>query len=340
MLPPESTATTGVPKCCGWSSTAATAAAPAGSTTSLARSTRASTARDSESSETVSISSTWSRTAANGRSPGRPTAMPSAIVFIEGSCCGRPASSEGGYAAAPAACTPTTRTSGRLALTAIATPASRPPPPVGTITVCTSGACSSTSSPSVPAPLMMSTWSNGWISTAPVSSANRRAAASDSSSTLPSNTTSAPYARVARSLGIGAPFGHEHRGVDAEELRRERDALGVVAGRGGDDAAGALLRREPGDPGERTAGLEGAGALQVLGLERDRAADQRGQPAGLLHRRLDRDLADQLAGRLDVGEGHRARGHRDSGRRGQPPTAPSSPPSGLSGTSTVAPVST
>ena len=42
--------------------------------------------------------------------------MPSAIVFIDGSCCGRPASSEGGYAAAPAACTPTTRTSGPLGL--------------------------------------------------------------------------------------------------------------------------------------------------------------------------------------------------------------------------------
>ena len=53
----------------------------------------------------------------------------------------------------------------------------------------------------------MSTWSNGWISTAPVSSANRRAPTSDSSSTLPSKTTSAPYPRVACSLGIGAPSG-------------------------------------------------------------------------------------------------------------------------------------
>ena len=133
--------------------------------------------------------------------------MPSAIVFIAGSWTGDPCASESGYAAAPAACTPTTRTSGRSALIASATPPSSPPPPVGTSTVRTSGACSSTSSPRVPCPATMSTWSNGWISTAPVSSANRRAAASDSSSTLPSKTTSAPYARVARSFGIGAPSG-------------------------------------------------------------------------------------------------------------------------------------
>ena len=42
---------------------------------------------------------------------------------------GWPAASEAGYAAAPSACTPTTRTSGRCALTAVAMPARRPPPP-------------------------------------------------------------------------------------------------------------------------------------------------------------------------------------------------------------------
>ena len=83
MLPPESTATVGVEKRPGSSRMAATAAAPAGSTTSLARSSVASTARDSDASETVMISSTRSRTAANVTSPGRPTAMPSAIVLIE-----------------------------------------------------------------------------------------------------------------------------------------------------------------------------------------------------------------------------------------------------------------
>ena len=58
MLPPDSTATIGPSKSCGESSSAATAAAPAGSTTTLARSISASSARDSDSSETVRISST------------------------------------------------------------------------------------------------------------------------------------------------------------------------------------------------------------------------------------------------------------------------------------------
>ena len=96
MLPPETTATQGVGKRAGSSSRAATAAAPAGSETSFARSASASTARARESSETVTTSSTWSRTAANVRSPGRPTAMPSAIVRICSSGVGRPASSEPG----------------------------------------------------------------------------------------------------------------------------------------------------------------------------------------------------------------------------------------------------
>ena len=91
----------------------------------------ASSACDSDSSETVRMSSTWSRTAANVISPGSPTAMPSAIVFIDSSLTGAPCASEPGYAAAPSACTPTTRTSGRIALIAIAIPASSPPPPVG-----------------------------------------------------------------------------------------------------------------------------------------------------------------------------------------------------------------
>ncbi len=90
---------------------------------------------------------------------------------------------------------------------AIAIPASSPPPPVGTSTVLASGACSMISSPHVPCPATTSTWSKGWMSTAPVSSAKRPAATSASSRYWPAKTTSAPYPRVAFSLGIGAPSG-------------------------------------------------------------------------------------------------------------------------------------
>ncbi len=53
----------------------------------------------------------------------------------------------------------------------------------------------------------MSAWSKGWISTAPVSSANARAATRASSMLTPWVTTRAPYPRVAFSFGIAAPSG-------------------------------------------------------------------------------------------------------------------------------------
>ncbi|GGR33263.1 hypothetical protein GCM10015536_43440 [Streptomyces griseomycini] len=118
--------------------------------------------------------------------------MPSAIVAGLRTDTGCPAASEGGYAAAPAACTPTIRTSGRSAFTATATPAASPPPPTPTTIVRTSGHCSRISRPTVPWPAMTSGWSKGWMSTAPVSCAYSSAAASDSSTTWPCSRTSAP----------------------------------------------------------------------------------------------------------------------------------------------------
>lgn len=86
----------------------------------------------------------------NGTSPGRPTLIPSAIVTGLATDVGCPAASDTGYATAPSACTPTTRTSGRSAFTATAIPAARPPPPTPTTIVRTSGHCSRISRPSVP----------------------------------------------------------------------------------------------------------------------------------------------------------------------------------------------
>ena len=57
------------------------------------------------------------------------------------------------------------------------------------------------------------------------------------------------------------------------------DALRVVAGRHGDDAALALVRRQGRQPVERAALLEGGGELQVLELEPDLAAEDLGQRA-------------------------------------------------------------
>ncbi len=123
------------------------------------------------------------------------------------SATGCPAASEPGNAAAPLACAATTCTSGRKALTATAMPATRPPPPVQTTTVRTSGHCSSTSRPIVPCPAMTCSWSKGWMSTAPVCAANTRAATSASSTVMPCSRTWAPYALVAATLGSGAASG-------------------------------------------------------------------------------------------------------------------------------------
>ena len=80
MLPPESTTTTGGSKAPGSASSAATPAAPAGSTTCFARSRQSSRPRASAASDTATIRSAAQARIANGMSPGRCTAIPSAIV--------------------------------------------------------------------------------------------------------------------------------------------------------------------------------------------------------------------------------------------------------------------
>ena len=61
----------------------------------------------------------------------------------------------------------------------------------------------------------------------------------------PWRTTWAPRVSVRVIFVNGVTAGHHDRRVDAEQPRVVRDALGVVAGRGGDDALGPLRRVEP-----------------------------------------------------------------------------------------------
>ena len=72
-------------------------------------------------------------------SPGCLTAMPSAIVIDAVASTGSPRWSDSTYGAHAATWTPTTSTSGRADLTAIATPLHSPPPPTGTTTLARSG---------------------------------------------------------------------------------------------------------------------------------------------------------------------------------------------------------
>jgi hypothetical protein len=94
MLPPDSTATIGPSDFTAPVIIAATATAPAGSTTSFARSSSTSRARAMSSSDTVTTSSIVSRMIAKLSSPGRYTAMPSAMVGTTGTWRGSPAASD------------------------------------------------------------------------------------------------------------------------------------------------------------------------------------------------------------------------------------------------------
>ncbi len=104
MFPPDSTTTTGpstgsaapastaaVPE-----RSAATPVAPAGSTSSFARSATMSRDREISSSVTVRTSTPCCARIPNGTAPGVPTAMPSAIVAASRAVVGVPAASEPG----------------------------------------------------------------------------------------------------------------------------------------------------------------------------------------------------------------------------------------------------
>jgi len=73
--------------------------------------------------------------------------------------------------------------------------------------------------------------------------------------------------------------GHEDGRLDAEQLRRERDTLGVVAGAGRHHTLGPLLLRQLGDPQVRSADLERSGPLEVLALDPDPLTGDRVEPA-------------------------------------------------------------
>ena len=101
-------------------------------------------------------------------------------------------------------------------------------------------------------------------------------------------------------LGQRRARGHDHGGRAAELPGGERDALGVVARAGRDDAAGPFGVGEPGDPVVRSADLEQPGPLQVLALEVHRPAHHLGQHPGVQHGRVRDHIVDQLAGRGHV----------------------------------------
>ena len=113
---------------------------------------------------------------------------------------------------------------------------------------------------------------------------------------------------------------HDDHGVDAERAAGHRHALGVIAGRGGDDAARALGGVELAHAVVRAAHFEGERRLQPFALEQHRVAEPRRQPRQPLERRLDGDVrharaqdAAQVLGGDAHGATHSAEGTKRNG---------------------------
>jgi hypothetical protein len=124
----------------------------------------------------------------------------------------------------------------------------------------------------------------------------------------------------------GAARHHDHR-AHAQARRVVGDALRVVAGAHGDDAAPALGLGQREQLVERAALLERGGELQVLELEPQLAAGERRQGAAAQARRALHRAGDARGGCPDIAQRNFAHaaslaqalqfqhGHRDRGRR-------------------------
>ena len=212
---------------------------------------------------------------------------------------GRP--SESRASAASSGSTPITRTAGRMARAAAATPLASPPPPTGTRIAATSGRSSTISRPQVPWPAMIRSSSYGGITASPRSAARRSATSRRSSLLGPTITISAPSAATRARLRPGRPTASPRR-----PARRAGGRPGRRPGRGcprvGDHPARAVGRREAGDGDVRAAELECADRLERLGLQEVAAV-----------RRAERDER-----RAEGDAGQRARGGPDVVERDEP----------------------
>src|SRR5690606_9592197 len=92
---------------------------------------------------------------------------------------------------------------------------------------------------------------------------------------------------------------HDDGRADAEQPTGEGDGLRVVAGRVGQDARTPGLLVEPREGVVRATKLEGADALEVLGLEEDARAHPLVERARSEDRRAVGDAAQALRGRAD-----------------------------------------
>ena len=208
---------------------------------------------------------------------------------------GRAASA--GYAAAPSACTPITRTSGRSALTATAIPEISPPPPTGRRSCCTSGHCSRISSADRALAGDRCRGGRTGGSTPRRSAPRTRCAATSASSTVRADScTSAPYPLVAATLGIGAPTGMKTVAAMPSSRAASATPWAWLPALAATTPRARSSADEPGDPHVRAADLERPGALEVLALQPGGAAERRGERPARLQRGGPHDPGEHRAG--------------------------------------------
>ena len=294
-------------------SSAATPTAPAPSTTSFARSISTTIASAVSSSPTTTTSS---RPALEQRQRDLAGALDRDAVGDRQRrgrrAPARRARSDSGYGAQAATCTPTTSTSGRADLTAIATPRAEAAAADRHDDLGEVRHVLEQLEPERALARHDVGSSNGCTNASPPSSRARERGLDALVDGLAADVDLRPHAARASTLASGASLGTNTSQCTPRWRAAAASAWRVVAGRGGDDAAAAAVLPQRGELGRHAAHLERAGALQVLRLQRDDAARALGERARREHRRAPGELLDRGTGRLDVGG--RDRGLSPGGR--------------------------
>ena len=106
-------------------------------------------------------------------------------------------------------------------------------------------------------------------------------------------------------LHLGRVTGHDDQGRHAQQLRRQRHTLGVIAGRERHDPPDPFLGAQLNQPVVGPAKLERPHPLQGLGLDQHPQPQPVIQRRALDHRRLHRMPVQSPGRRLDIGKGNR-----------------------------------
>ena len=117
-------------------------------------------------------------------------------------------------------------------------------------------------------------------------------------------STCAPYARVATSLGSGAPSGMKTVERMPSSWAASATPWAWLPALAATTPRAFSSSAEPGHPGVGAADLERPGALEVLALEEDVDAGPVGQRPAVLQRGGPDHALEQLAGGEDVLVGH------------------------------------